>query len=76
MKAYNTRVTLAYTDFGTFDTDVVKAEIEAELTELERLAEIGRLTEKLLETGSMQHRFKYLDDIRSVEQLIEWGKDK
>lgn len=46
------------------------------VTELELLAEIGRLTEKLLETGSMQHRFKYLDDIRSVEQLIEWGKDK
>jgi hypothetical protein len=47
--------------------------IEAELAELERLAEIGRATEKLFKAYAWVETIG--EDFKSVEELLNWAKE-
>ena len=65
----NHRIKLIESDLRTIET---KIEIIRKNSELERLAEIGKATEKALEDGYMVLVDDYMDE---VEKLLEWYKE-
>lgn len=60
--------TISFKNYGNSEEQYIKQ--ENEINELERLAEIGRATEKVLEKGFLVHDYFY--QLPNIESLLNW----